>query len=290
VALFALLFTVHCLLFTGVDVSRISATFDSLRNQGRKALIPFITAGDPAPGLTVPLMHALAGAGADIIELGVPFSDPMADGPVIQRSSERALKQGVSLRDVLGMLAEFRKTDRKTPVVLFGYANPIETLGLERFADAARAADADGVLVVDYPPEEARRLVTALDARGLDMIFLLAPTTSDERLAQVARLGRGYLYYVSLRGVTGAAHIDFADVAARVKRVRKHTRLPVGVGFGIRDAATAKAVAAVSDAVVIGSALIQEIEKAPRDGVAECAGRFLAPIREALDSLVAARA
>jgi tryptophan synthase alpha chain len=288
--LFALLFTVHCLLFTGVDVSRISATFESLRNQGRKALIPFITAGDPAPGLTVPLMHALAGAGADIIELGVPFSDPMADGPVIQRSSERALKQGVSLRDVLGMLAEFRKTDRKTPVVLFGYANPIETLGLERFADAARAADADGVLVVDYPPEEARRLVTALDARGLDMIFLLAPTTSDERLAQVARLGRGYLYYVSLRGVTGAAHIDFADVAARVKRVRKHTRLPVGVGFGIRDAATAKAVAAVSDAVVIGSALIQEIEKAPRDGVAECAGRFLAPIREALDSLVAARA
>ena len=288
--LYCLLFTVHCLLFTGVDVSRISATFESLRNQGRKALIPFITAGDPAPGLTVPLMHALAGAGADIIELGVPFSDPMADGPVIQRSSERALKQGVSLRDVLGMLAEFRKTDRKTPVVLFGYANPIETLGLERFADAARAADADGVLVVDYPPEEARRLVTALDARGLDMIFLLAPTTSDERLAQVARLGRGYLYYVSLRGVTGAAHIDFADVAARVKRVRKHTRLPVGVGFGIRDAATAKAVAAVSDAVVIGSALIQEIEKAPRDGVAECAGRFLAPIREALDSLVAARA
>ena len=288
--MFALLFTVHCLLFTGVDVSRISATFESLRNQGRKALIPFITAGDPAPGLTVPLMHALAGAGADIIELGVPFSDPMADGPVIQRSSERALKQGVSLRDVLGMLAEFRKTDRKTPVVLFGYANPIETLGLERFADAARAADADGVLVVDYPPEEARRLVTALDARGLDMIFLLAPTTSDERLAQVARLGRGYLYYVSLRGVTGAAHIDFADVAARVKRVRKYTRLPVGVGFGIRDAATAKAVAAVSDAVVIGSALIQEIEKAPRDGVAECAGRFLAPIREALDSLVAARA
>jgi len=271
-------------------MSRISATFESLRNQGRKALIPFITAGDPAPGLTVPLMHALAGAGADIIELGVPFSDPMADGPVIQRSSERALKQGVSLRDVLGMLAEFRKTDRKTPVVLFGYANPIETLGLEGFADAARAADADGVLVVDYPPEEARRLVTALDARGLDMIFLLAPTTSDERLAQVARLGRGYLYYVSLRGVTGAAHIDFADVAARVKRVRKHTRLPVGVGFGIRDAATAKAVAAVSDAVVIGSALIQEIEKAPRDGVAECAGRFLAPIREALDSLVAARA
>jgi len=271
-------------------MSRISATFESLRNQGRKALIPFITAGDPAPGLTVPLMHALAGAGADIIELGVPFSDPMADGPVIQRSSERALKHGVSLRDVLGMLAEFRKTDRKTPVVLFGYANPIETLGLERFADAARAADADGVLVVDYPPEEARRLVTALDARGLDMIFLLAPTTSDERLAQVARLGRGYFYYVSLRGVTGAAHIDFADVAARVKRVRKYTRLPVGVGFGIRDAATAKAVAAVSDAVVIGSALIQEIEKAPRDGVAACAGRFLAPIREALDSLAAAKA
>ena len=271
-------------------MSRIATTFEALKKQGRNALIPFITAGDPAPGLTVPVMHALAKAGADVIELGVPFSDPMADGPVIQRSSERALKHGVSLRGVLGMLAEFRETDRKTPVVLFGYANPIEALGIARFADAARAADADGVLVVDYPPEEARPLVKALDARGLDTIFLLSPTTSDERLAQIAMLGRGYLYYVSLRGVTGAAHIDFADVAARVRHVRGFTRLPVGVGFGIRDAATAKAIAALSDAVVIGSALVQEIEKMPRDGVAACAGRFLTPIREALDSLTAVKA
>ena len=271
-------------------MSRITATFESLRKQGRKALIPFITAGDPDPGLAVPLMHTLVKAGADAIELGVPFSDPMADGPVIQRSSERALRHGVSLRDVLGFLAEFRKSDRRTPVVLFGYANPIESLGLERFADAAKAADADGVLVVDYPPEEAQQLVKTLDARGLDTIFLLSPTTTDERLRRIAELGRGYLYYVSLRGVTGASNIDVADVSARVRRVREFTRLPVGVGFGIRDAASARAIAAISDAVIIGSALIQEMEKAPRDGVAACAERFLAPIRAALDSLSTVKA
>jgi tryptophan synthase alpha chain len=235
-------------------------------------------------------MHALARAGADVIELGVPFSDPMADGPVIQRSSERALKHGVSLRNVLGFVTEFRRTDRLTPVVIFGYANPIETMGLERFADAARAADADGVLVVDYPPEEAEDLARALDARGLDTIFLLSPTTSDERIRSIARVGRGYLYYVALRGVTGASHIDVADVAARVRRVHEFTRLPVGVGFGIRDAGSARAVGSVADAVVIGSALIQEMEKAPRDKVAERAGAFLAPIREALDGLATVRA
>jgi tryptophan synthase alpha chain len=194
------------------------------------------------------------------------------------------------LRDVLGFLAEFRKSDRRTPVVLFGYANPIESLGLERFADAAKAADADGVLVVDYPPEEAQQLVKALDARSLDTIFLLSPTTSDERLRKIAELGRGYLYYVSLRGVTGASNIDFADVAARVRRVREFTRLPVGVGFGIRDAASAKAIAALSDAVIIGSALIQVIEKAPRDKVTDRVAAFLAPIREALDNLTAVKA
>jgi tryptophan synthase alpha chain len=235
-------------------------------------------------------MHALAKAGADAIELGVPFSDPMADGPVIQRSSERALRHGVSLRDVLGFLAEFRKSDRKTPVVLFGYANPIESLGVERFADAAKAADADGVLVVDYPPEEAQQLVKTLDARGLDTIFLLSPTTTDERLRQIAELGRGYLYYVSLRGVTGASNIDFSEVAARVRRVREFTRLPVGVGFGIRDVASAKAIAALSDAVIIGSALIQVIEKAPRDKVTDRVAAFLAPIREALDNLSTVKA
>jgi len=271
-------------------MSRIAGTFAKLKGQGKKALIPFITAGDPDPKLTVPLMHTLAKAGCDVIELGVPFSDPMADGPVIQRSSERALKHGVSLKDVLGYVTEFRKTDRATPVVVFSYANPIEALGLERFADAAKAADADGVLVVDYPPEEALPLVRLLDARGLDTIFLLSPTTTDSRLGQVGKLGRGYLYYVSLRGVTGAANIDLSDVAARVTRVRSFSQLPVGVGFGIRDAATAKAIAALSDAVVIGSALIQEIEKAPRDKVTAEVIRFLAPIREALDSLATVRA
>ncbi len=271
-------------------MSRIADTFAKLKKQGRKALIPFVTAGDPDPKLTVPVMHALAKAGADVIELGVPFSDPMADGPVIQRSSERALKHGVSLRDVLGYITEFRKSDGNTPVVLFGYANPIEAMGVERFADAAKAAGADGALVVDYPPEEAQPLVKLLDARGLDTIFLLSPTTTDQRLGQVAKLGRGYLYYVSLRGVTGAAHIDLAEVAARVKHVRGFAKLPVGVGFGIRDAATARAIAAVSDAVVIGSALIQEIEKAPRDKVTTRIGEFLAPIREALDNLSAVKA
>lgn len=270
-------------------MSRIAGTFEALRKQGRKALIPFITAGDPDPELTVPLMHALARAGADVIELGVPFSDPMADGPVIQRSSERALRHGVSLRGVLASLTEFRKADRKTAVVLFGYANPIEALGVDSFAEAAKAADADGALVVDYPPEEAEPLVKALDARGLDTIFLLSPTTTDERLRQVAKLGRGYLYYVSLRGVTGAAHLDVRDVEARVKRVREFTRLPVGVGFGIRDVQSARAIGAVADAVVIGSALIQEIEQAPRDRAAERATQFLTPIREGLDNLAAAK-
>ena len=270
-------------------MSRIADTFAKLKKQGRKALIPFVTAGDPDPKLTVPVMHALAKAGADVIELGVPFSDPMADGPVIQRSSERALKHGVSLKDVLGYITEFRRNDAVTPVVVFGYANPIEAMGVERFADAAKAAGADGALVVDYPPEEAQPLVKLLDARGLDTIFLLSPTTTDERLGQVAKLGRGYLYYVSLRGVTGAANIDLADVAARVKHVRGFAKLPVGVGFGIRDAQGARAIGAVADAVVIGSALIQEMEKSPRDQVAAKAGQFLSPIREALDNLSTAK-
>ena len=270
-------------------MSRIAATFARLKKEGRKALVPFVTAGDPEPGMTVPLMHALAKAGADVIELGVPFSDPMADGPVIQRSSERALKHGVSLRDVLGWISEFRKTDAVTPVVVFGYANPIEAMGLARFADGCKSAGADGVLVVDYPPEEARPLVELLDDGGIDTVFLLSPTTTDARLAEVAKLGRGYLYYVSLRGVTGAGHIDLGAVSARVKHVRAHAKLPVGVGFGIRDADSARAVAEVADAVVIGSALIQEIEKAPREQVLARVGGFLAPIREALDNLSTAK-
>lgn len=263
-------------------MSRIAATFERLRSEGRKALIPFVTAGDPDPAGCVALMHALVAGGADIIELGVPFSDPMADGPVIQRSSERALKHGVSLRDVIGWVAEFRRTDGNTPVVLMGYANPVEAMGFEAFARAARAAGTDGVLVVDYPPEEAERLVATLDAAGLDTVFLLSPTTTDARLKQVAALGRGYLYYVSLKGVTGAANIDVGDVANRLAHVRKFTSLPLGVGFGIRDGETARSVAQVADAVVIGSRLVQEIENAPAEA-AQRAQAFIAGIRSAMD-------
>jgi tryptophan synthase alpha chain len=265
-------------------MSRIAAAFARLGTEGKKALIPFFTAGDPEPGLTVPLMHSLVAGGADIIELGIPFSDPMADGPVIQRSSERALKHGVSLKQVIGSVSEFRLTDRTTPVVLFGYANPIEALGIERFADLAKTADADGVLVVDYPPEEAHRLVEVLDARQIDTIFLLSPTTDDARLARVAALGRGYLYYVSLRGVTGAALLDLEQVAARIGHIRRHTALPIGVGFGVRDADTARRIAEFADAVIVGSRLVQEIENAPPASVTESVTAFLSGVRAAMDS------
>lgn len=268
-------------------MSRLAATFEKLRNQGRKALIPFITAGDPEPALTVPLMHALVKGGADVIELGVPFSDPMADGPVIQRSSERALKNHVSLGDVLGYVVEFRKMNGATPIVLFGYANPIEAMGVERFVDRLASADADGALVVDYPPEEARRLVELMDARKLDTVFLLSPTTDEARIRRIAALGRGYLYYVSLKGVTGASHIDLADVASRIKYIRSFTALPIGVGFGIHDAETARAIASVADAVVIGSRLVQEIERSPREAVLDRACAFLAEIRRAMDGAAA---
>jgi tryptophan synthase alpha chain len=264
-------------------MSRLSATFERLREHNRKALIPFVTAGDPSPSATVPLMHALAAGGADVIELGVPFSDPMADGPVIQRASERALAHGVSLRHVIGYVAEFRKANSETPVVLMGYANPIEAMGIERFAQAAKAAGVDGVLVVDYPPEEAHESVATFDASGLDTIFLLSPTTTDARLREVAALGRGYLYYVSLKGVTGAGHIDLEDVAQRVARIRASTKLPVGVGFGIRDPETARRIAAVADAVVIGSRLVNEIENAPADEVTMRVTRFMRGIRDAMD-------
>ena len=262
---------------------RIAASFAKLKEQGRKALIPFITAGDPDPKLTVPVMHALAKAGADVIELGVPFSDPMADGPVIQRSSERALKHGVSLRDVLGNVVEFRKTDRVTPIVIFGYANPIEAMGLERFADAAKKADADGVLVVDYPPQEAAPFAELLAQRKIDAIFLLSPTSTETRIKEVARYARGYVYYVSLRGVTGAANLDVSDVAKKLPEIRAHIKLPIGVGFGIRDAKTARAVADVADAVVIGSRLVQEIESSPRERVLDNIANLVKDIRSALD-------
>ena len=264
-------------------MSRIAATFAALRQRNRKALIPFITAGDPDPQMTVPLMHALAAAGADVIELGVPFSDPMADGPTIQRSSERALKHGTSLKHVLGFVAEFRRTNSGTPVVLMGYANPIEALGHTVFADAARAAGVDGVLVVDYPPEEAGPFAELLAAREIDAIFLLAPTTADSRIEQVAHYARGYIYYVSLRGVTGAANLDLEEIARKLPQIRSHIRLPIGVGFGIRDAQTARAVARIADAVIIGSRLVQEMEGSPREQVVDKISVVVKEIRNALD-------
>lgn len=264
-------------------MSRIQATFEQLAKSRRKALIPFVTAGDPEPGMTVPLMHALVAAGADVIELGVPFSDPMADGPVIQRASDRALRHGVGLDRVLAFVREFRATNQGTPVVLMGYANPIEAMGSARFVEEAQQAGVDGALVVDYPPEECEAFAALVRGRGMDLIFLLAPTSDDARIAQVARLASGYLYYVSLKGVTGAGHLDLTEVAEKIPRIRRETRLPVGVGFGIRDAATAKAVAKFADAVVIGSAIIQEMEAAPAGEQVLRAGRFMQGIRAALD-------
>ena len=265
-------------------MSRIQGRFEALAGAKRKALIPYITAGDPNPSLTVPLMKALVDGGADILELGVPFSDPMADGPVIQRSGERALKHGVGLSNVLSMVSEFRKGDPTTPVVLMGYANPIEAMGIERFAAAARAAGIDGVIVVDYPPEECVDFAALMKKNDIDPIFLLAPTSTKKRIDDVARCGSGYLYYVSLRGVTGAASLDLSDVAAHLPQIRAATKLPIGVGFGIRDAESARRVAQTADAVVIGSRIIQEIEAGSADQAVARVKAFLRPIREALDA------
>ena len=264
-------------------MSRIKNTFAALQAQGRKGLIPFITAGDPDPARTVELMHALAAGGSDVIELGVPFSDPMADGPVIQRSSERALARGVSLRQVLQNVRTFRETNTTTPVVLMGYANPIERMGIDAFAAAAREADIDGVLVVDYPPEESVEFAETMRAQQIDPIFLLAPTSTAERIAAVGKIASGYVYYVSLKGVTGAGNLDIDSIAAMIPEIRKSVPLPVGVGFGIRDAQTACAVAAVSDAVVIGSRLVQLLEQAAPEAAAGELREFVAGIRQALD-------
>ncbi len=242
-------------------MSRIEKTFADLKAAGRQALIPFVTAGDPNPAATVPLLHEMVAAGADVIELGVPFSDPMADGPVIQAADERALEHRVSLRDVLGMVRDFRGRDDQTPVVLMGYLNPIEVMGYEAFAAAAADAGVDGVLVVDLPPEEAGEFSALMKARGIDVIFLIAPTTDAERIAAIDACASGYLYYVSLKGVTGANTLDVDSVAARLGEIRAISRLPVGVGFGIKDGATARAVARVADAVVVGSALVRQIER-----------------------------
>jgi tryptophan synthase alpha chain len=265
-------------------MSRIQACMAALAASNKKGLIPFITAGDPDPELTLPLMHALVEGGADIIELGVPFSDPMADGPVIQRASERALLKGVGLRDVLEMVKQFRSTNQVTPVVLMGYANPIERMGQEQFIHAASEAGVDGVLVVDYPPEECEYFAENMHKNGMDTIFLLAPTSTDERIAQVGKIATGYVYYVSLKGVTGSGALDLDAVAAMIPRIKRHVNVPVGVGFGIRDGATAKAIASVSDAVVIGSRIIQELENTPREQAVAAVQSFITGIRSALDN------
>jgi tryptophan synthase alpha chain len=265
-------------------MSRIESTFKALRSQGRKALIPFITAGDPHPNDCVALMHALATNGADVIELGVPFSDPMADGPVIQRASERALKHGVSLKQVMTFVAEFRKTNSTTPVVLMGYANPIEAMGQERFGQAAQASGVDGVLVVDYPPEESASFCKVMAAHSIDPIFLLSPTSSVERIEKTLALASGYLYYVSLKGVTGAANIDSKDVEKMLAVIRARTQLPIGVGFGIRDGKTARTIAEVADAVVIGSRLVQAVEGAAPGQAPKVLGDLIAEFRAAIDA------
>ena len=269
-------------------MSRIATTFSALQAKGRKALIPYVTAGFPFADCTPDLMHAMVEAGADVIELGVPFSDPMADGPVVQRAGEKALALGIGMAQVLDMVQAFRQRDDRTPVVLMGYANPVERYDLKHGADAfvrdAATAGVDGVLVVDYPPEECQEFGAKLRAKGLDLIFLLAPTSTDERMAQVARVASGYVYYVSLKGVTGAGTLDTQSVQAMLPRIRRHVGIPVGVGFGIRDAATARAVSEVADAVVIGTRIIQLIENEPREQAAPVLASFLREIRAALDA------
>jgi tryptophan synthase alpha chain len=268
-------------------MSRLGSTFAALAAKRRKALIPYITAGDPHPDSTVGLMHALVQAGADVIELGMPFSDPMADGPTIQLACERALRHGTNLWQILDMVASFRRTDTRTPVVLMGYLNPIERRGLAEFARRAAASGVDGVLIVDLAVEEAPEFLPTLRAEGLDSIFLLAPTSPEARIRAVAELASGYLYYVSLKGVTGAATLDIASVSAKLAQIRAITSLPLAVGFGIRDAASAKAVGQVADGVIVGSSLVAEIERhaAEPERLPALLGAKLALMRAALDEL-----
>jgi tryptophan synthase alpha chain len=273
-------------------MSRIAPTFANLKTQGRKALIPYVTAGFPFADVTPELMHAMVAGGADVIELGVPFSDPSADGPVIQKAGDKALAQGIGMVQVLDMVRAFRTLDAATPVVLMGYANPVERYnqkhdrhdGQSAFVTDAAEAGVDGVLIVDYPPEECESFAAELKSHGLDLIFLLAPTSTDARMQQVAAVASGYVYYVSLKGVTGSGTLDTRAVEAMLPRIRQFVSVPVGVGFGIRDATTARTIGQVADAVVIGSKIIQLIDDQPRDQVAPVAQNFLREIRTALDS------
>lgn len=267
-------------------MSRLAACFEELSKTGNKALVPYVTAGDPEPSVTVPLMHAMVAAGADIIELGVPFSDPMAEGPVIQRAMERALEHEVSLDNVLEMVQTFRRTDPDTPVVLMGYLNPVEVKGYTEFAREAQAAGVDAVLLVDMPPEEADDLLSALYAHDLDMIFLVAPTTDAARIKMITASGRGFIYYVSLKGVTGAGHLDISGVKQQLANIRAQTALPVGVGFGIKDAESAASIAQVADAVVVGSVLVRKIEENAdsADNINRAVASLLTEMRTAMDA------
>ncbi len=266
-------------------MSRLRSTFEALKADNKKALIPFITAGDPEPSVTVGLMHDMVEAGANILELGIPFSDPMAEGPVIQAACERALAHDVSLHDVLGMVKEFRGKDADTPIVLMGYTNPVEVMGYEAFASAAAEAGADGLILVDLPPEEGAELIAALKAKQIDMIYLLAPTSTDQRMQLICDQASGFVYYVSLKGVTGAANLDVASVVEKVAQIRSHTSIPVGVGFGIRDAESAAQVAAVADAVVVGSAVVKRIADNAGDAkkISEQVCGLLSSMRQAMD-------
>jgi tryptophan synthase alpha chain len=266
-------------------MSRIQSVFAELKAQGKKALIPYITAGDPNPEQTVPLLHALVAAGADVIELGVPFSDPMADGPVIQRASERALVHKMGLRKVLAMVRDFRETNQTTPIVLMGYANPIEAMGDAQFVELAKEAGVDGVLTVDYPPEECEDFNRQLAQAGIDSIFLLSPTTEPARTELIVKQATGFLYYVSLKGVTGAGNLDIVEVKKRVTEIRKSTSLPVGVGFGVKDAATAREVSKIADAVVVGSRMVLAIEQSDADNLIPNVQALMKELRTAIDSV-----
>lgn len=266
-------------------MSRIQDRFALLKGEGRKALITYLTAGDPNPEFTVPLMHTMVEAGADILELGVPFSDPMAEGPVIQHAMERALEHHVSLHQVIEMVAKFRTENKHTPVLLMGYLNPVEIMGYEEFVNASVAAGIDGVLLVDLPPEEAEALLQHTRAKGLDVVFLVAPTTTDERMKKIADASSGFVYYVSLKGVTGAGHLDIDQVQQRVSRIKSVTSLPVGVGFGIKDGASAKSISSVADAVVVGSALVRLVEAnlPSLDKTCSAVAELLGEMRQAMD-------
>ncbi len=263
-------------------MSRIQSVFSTLKANNKRALIPYITAGDPHPKHTVALLHALVKNGADMIELGIPFSDPMADGPVIQRASERALVHKVGLGTVLALVKEFRASDTKTPIILMGYANPIEAMGVEKFTAAAQDAGVDGVLTVDYPPEECHEFIAALKANGMDSIFLLSPTTEPARVDLIVHQATGFLYYVSLKGVTGAANMDIEEVKSKVKAIRQKTSLPIGVGFGVKDAATAKLVAEFADAIVVGSRMVLAIEQSTEENLIENVAKLMLELRAAI--------